>query len=208
MERLVAEDTRDYLALEDFDAFRNLTALLPDSVGSLLSVQSLRQDVGKAHATVTRWIQTLEILYFCFLVRPFAKRLTRSIRAASKLYLYDTLRIPVQNRPKRLENLTALHLLKACHYWTETAQGEFELYFLRDKEGREVDFCITSDGSPWMLVECKSADLQPSKHLLAYTARLKPTYAIQLVERPGYDRSYPDSGARVLDYEKFLSGLI
>jgi len=49
------------------------------------------------------------------------------------MYLLDLLRIPAEMREKRLENITALHLYKACQYWTDTARGEYELRFVRDK---------------------------------------------------------------------------
>ena len=38
-----------------------------------------------------------------------------------------------------------------CQYFTDTAQGEFDLHFVRDKEGREVDFLVVRDGKPWWL---------------------------------------------------------
>ncbi len=44
------------------------------------------------------------------------------------MYLFDLLQ--VESPPARRENLVALHLLKACHYPTDTAQGSFDLRFL------------------------------------------------------------------------------
>ena len=36
--------------------------------------------------------------------------------------------------------------------------GEFELFYIRDKQKREVDFLMTKDHEPWMLVEAKSGE--------------------------------------------------
>jgi predicted AAA+ superfamily ATPase len=110
--------------------------------------------------------------------------------------------------PARLENLTALHLLKACHYWTDTAEGDFELYFVRDKEGREIDFLVVRDGRPFWLVECKSGDTKPSPALLHFGPMLGGPRAFQLVTKPGYDRVYAQTGIRVLDHERFFAGLV
>jgi predicted AAA+ superfamily ATPase len=208
LERLVAEDVRDLRAVGDLAGLRMLTDLLPERVGSLLSINALREDIGVAHMTAQAWLQTLEALYHCFFVRPYAERITRAIRSAPKLYLFDLLQIGADRRPARLENVTALHLLKACDYWTDLAQGEFELRFVRDKEQREVDFLVLRDKRPWMLVECQSNDIQPSVALGHFQQVLRVPAAYQLVVRPGYDRAYPAAALRVLDYERFFAGLV
>jgi len=208
LDRVILEDTRDFLNISDLQAFRNLVLLLPERVGSLLSVNALREDIGKAYGTVRSWLQVLDILYYCFTIKPYAKRLKRAIRSEPKFYLYDILQIPETMVAKRLENLTALHLLKVCNYWTDNAQGEFELYFLRNKDGREVDFLIVRDNLPWMLVECKSVDKEPAKDLIHYKNLLKPSWAIQLVTAKSYDKYYTGHGIRIVDYETFFAGLL
>jgi len=74
LERLVQEDTRDLLMVSDLNAFRNLIELLPERVGSPLSINSLKEDVGKAYATVRSWYHVLEALYYCFSIKPYHKK--------------------------------------------------------------------------------------------------------------------------------------
>jgi predicted AAA+ superfamily ATPase len=209
LERLLQEDVRDLRAVSDLSGLRVLADLLPERVGSLLSVHALQQDVGAAYATVRAWLQVFEALYHCFTVRPYTKRITRSLRQAPKLYLFDVLGIPKQRLAARLENLVALHLRKACDYWTDTAQGVFELHYVRDKEGHEVDFLVLRDRKPWMLVECKSSDVDPSPALERFAPALGlRDHVYQLVDKPRYDRLYAQSGIRVMHYEAFLAGLV
>lgn len=208
IDRLVLEDSRDFLNISDLNAFRVLIDLLPERVGSLLSVNSLREDVGKAYATVRSWLGVLDALYHTFTIRPYATRLSRALRAGPKLYLFDTLAIPPALASKRLENQVALHLLKACTYWTDTAQGSFDLRFIRTKERREVDFLVLRDRKPWMLVECKTGETEPVKDLIGYTQILKPTHSVQLVSNESVNRRYAEYGITVQGYEKFLSGLV
>jgi len=208
LERLIAEDVRDLRAVSDLSGLRVLAELLPERVGSLLSINALREDVGVAHVTVQGWLRVFESLYHCFFVRPYAQRVARAIRAAPKLYLFDVLQIPIANRAARLENVTALHLLKACDYWTDLAHGEFELRFVRDKEQREADFLVLRDKKPWILVECKSNDVEPAPSLAYFQKALGVKRAYQLVTRPKYDRLYAASGLRVLSYERFAAGLV
>ncbi len=205
-ERLLQEDIRDLRNIHDLQALRVLMDLLPERVGSLLSINSLREDVGVAYATVRDWVALLHDLYVVFTVRPYARRIARAIRAEPKLYLYDILSL--ESGAARRENLTALHLLKACHFWTESAAGDFELCFIRTKEKAEVDFVVLKDRKPWLLVECKSGDLHPTTVLCKYAGSLKTPHNYQLVDKPGYRREYPEWSVVVIDYERFLSGLL
>ncbi|MBI4231479.1 MAG: ATP-binding protein [Planctomycetes bacterium] len=207
VDRLVREDVRDLRAVSDLAALRVLTDLLSVRSAGLLSVNSLREEIGLAHGTVNAWILALEALYHCFLVRPYAARTARALRSQPKLYLYDILRIPKEAEGARRETLSALHLLKACHLWTDTAIGEFQLRFVRDKEKREVDFLVLRDRRPWLLVECKSGEMEPAPNLRRFTRALRPAHSVQLVSRPGTDRPYPALGIRVVDYERFFSSL-
>jgi len=205
-ERLVFEDVRDLRQVRDLQALRVLTDLLPDRVGSLLSINSLREDVGVAYATVRDWVHMLEALYHCFLIRPFAGDLKRTLKADPKLYLYDVL--PLKSNGARRENLAALHLLKACHYWTDLARGEFELRFFRTRDGKEVDFVVTRDEQPWLMVECKSDETRPSRNLVRYAEQLGCPHRLQLVDRRGYHRRFASSQVRVIDYERFFQGTV
>jgi len=158
---------------------------------------------------VRSWLQVLDALYFSFTIRPYAGKLARTLKAEPKLYLFDILRIPVEDLGRRLENLTALHLLKACQFWTDTAQGDFDLRFVRTRDAWEVDFLVLKDGRPWMLVECKTGDREPSKQLYRFGDILRPKYRLQLVHgEKSYRRDYPALGITVLDYETCFSGLL
>lgn len=59
-----------------------------------------------------------------------------------------------------------------------------------------------------MLIECKLGNREPHKNLIYYTQKLKPKFAFQLVNIKDYDRYYANYNIRVINYEKFLSGLI
>ncbi len=207
LERLVHEDTRDLLNISDLRAFNLLAELLPDKVGSQFSLNSMREDLSKAYATVVSWYQVLEALYFCFTIKPYYKKINRAIRAEPKVYLFDLLRIPASQVSKRLENLTALHLLKACNLWTDTAQGEFTLHYVRDKNRREVDFLVVRNNHPWLLIECKSGQKEPATALQYYSKLLNPTHRIQLVTDKNYDKYFPSFNTRVLSYEMFFAQL-
>jgi hypothetical protein len=88
-------------------------------------------------------------------------------RYSAKLYLWDWSLVTAEGGA-RFENLVASHLLKGVHWWTDRGLGNFGLYFLRDKLGREVDFLVTKDNTPWFLVEAKSGGAKDLNPALAY----------------------------------------
>ena len=88
----------------------------------------------------------------------------------------------------------ASHLLKSVHWWNDTGKGNFELYFVRDKEKREVDFLITKEKKPWLLVECKENDTEVSPNLAYFSALLKPQRTLQIVREPGIHRKFDAAG--------------
>ena len=207
LDRILNEDVRDLRNVADGQALRVMAELLPERVGSLLSLNAIREDVSVAFGTAKAWLEVLESLYHSFTIRPYAARTARALRAEPKLYLYDVLQIPRDARGARLENTTALHLLKACHYWTDVAEGDFELRFLRDKEKREVDFVVLRDRRPWMLVECKSNETAPAPALLHWSKFFPKVPAFQLTTTK-MDRVFAASGVRVIDYESFLAAFV
>ena len=122
----------------------------------------------------------LESFYFCYSIKPWHKNIRRAIRKMPKIYLWDW---SIITNPGRLnENFIASHLLKAVHYWTDSGWGNYDLYYLRDKEKREVDFLIVKNKKPWILVEVKkSIQNSISKNLYYYQNQLNVADAFQVV---------------------------
>ncbi len=182
-EKIVREDLRDISRLPELSQIEMLTSLLPSKVGNLLSIQSLREDLEVAHDTVSRWLKYLNELYYFFEIKPWTKSIPRSLKKDGKIYLYDWTEI--ENDGAKFENLVACHLLKACHYWTDTGEGEFDLYYLRNKEKQEIDFLIIKNKKPWLALEAKLSDSKIN-HKVAdkFLGHLKCPY-VQIVFEEG-----------------------
>lgn len=141
--------------------------------------------------SVNRWMNYLKELYYLFEIKPYSKRIARSLRREGKIYLWDFAAVP--NRAARFENLVASHLLKACHYWTDTGEGDFELFFLRDKEKHEIDFLIVRDGVPWLPVEVKLSEAEPSPNWTKFAPLLPCKRGLQIVAQPHWTvHRHPD----------------
>ncbi|MDQ7780763.1 MAG: ATP-binding protein, partial [Planctomycetota bacterium] len=182
---VIREDLRDLSRLPELARIEMMTALLPERVGSLFSLASVGRDVEASIPTVKRWIAYLKELYYLFEVKPYVRSIPRSLRREGKVYLWDY--AGVGNETARFENLVGSHLLKACHYWTDTGEGEFNLFYLRDKDGREIDFLITRDGLPWLPVEVKRSDEKPAENWKRFTGLLPCNKALQLLLKPHWN---------------------
>ena len=91
---------------------------------------------------------------------------------------------------RNLHFQVATSLLKRLHFLEDRDGYRYELRYIRDKEGREVDFAIIKEGELEELVEVKFSDENISRSLLYYTKRLNPKKATQIVakiKRP-YDK--------------------
>jgi uncharacterized protein len=162
-EVLFREDLRDLTRIQEAGQVEVLGQLLADRAGGLINYSNLALQVNASVDSVRRWTAALEALYYCFAIRPWDRNIPKSLRKQPKIYLWDWSQIAETGA--RNENFIAAHLLKAVHWWTDIGLGTYDLYYLRDKAKREVDFLITADGSPWMLVEVQSSldrDLSPS----------------------------------------------
>lgn len=204
LDRMVREDILDVQAIRDIGNMKLLSDILPSKVGSLLSLNTIREDLGVSFRAVAHWMDILEAFYYHFRIYPFSAKKIRSLRKEPKLYLWDW--SEVEDEAARFENLIASHLLKLVHFITDYEGYKSELYFLRDVDKREVDFLVAIGGKPWFAVEVKLNDTSLSPHLLYFKERLSVPYVYQVVKTAAVDRI--EKGARILSAGKFLSGLL
>jgi uncharacterized protein len=204
IDRMFREDILDVQAIRDIGNMKLLGDILPSKVGSLLSLNTIRQDLGVSFRAVAHWMDILEAFYYHFRIYPFSAKKIRSLRKEPKLYLWDW--SEVEDESARFENLIASHLLKLVHFITDYEGYKSELYFLRDVDKREVDFLVTTGGKPWFAVEVKLNDTSLSPHLLYFKERLSIPYVYQVVKKTAIDRIEKET--RIISAGKFLSGLI
>ena len=189
LEKVVRQDLRDLTHIQEVGHVEALMSLLPERVGAPLSTASLREDLEISFDTVKRWMKYLEELYYIFSIRPYTKSIVRTLKKEPKIYLFDWTEI--ENPGFRFENMVASHLLKACQFWEDTGEGQFQLSYLRDKEKNEVDFVVVRNKKPWFTVECKLSDTSLSTEYQRFQKQLRVPH-LQLVHREGVWRKVDD----------------
>ena len=157
-----------------------------------------------SHRAVTHWMDVLEPMYHVFRVRPFAGPRSRLLEKMPKAYLWDSSLVPA--RAARFENLVASHLLKLCHFLEDPEGHPTELRYLRDREGREVDFLVMVGRKPWFAVEAKLSETRVDPSLVFFKDRLGVPWAYQVTLEGA--RDVVQDGVRVVPASRFLGGLV
>lgn len=200
---LLSTDIFEIDKIYNAKAMQLIFNLLRTRVGSPLSYQSLAEDVAVSPTTIKKYVQILEALFIVFIVPPYSKNIARSLLKEPKVYFFDT-GLVQGDKGARFENFVAVSLLKHVYGKVDTKAEDYGLYYLRTKEGQEVDFALVLQDNIETMIEAKLSERTPSKPLIRFHEKYNIP-AIQLVKSLRND--YQDQGIRILKAEKFLSQL-
>lgn len=200
-DRIIKEDVRDLEKIQHINLLGLFVDALRERVGGLVTLSNIAGDLQLSSNTMRNWLALVERMYLAFTVYPFTKNIPRAIQKPAKVYFYDNADV-LSGEGAKLENLVATHLLKRLHFIEDYHGYRCSLHYIRDKEGREVDFATVIDGKLVDLIEVKTSDSDLSRSLLYYATKLKPVQAIQLVG--DLQRPYDKNGIRVMSPVDFF----
>jgi len=195
-DRVLREDIRDLESIRNIQLLGMFLDALRHRVGGKVVLSNMAGDLQISPKTAKSWLEVLERMYLVFTVLPFTKSLSRAVLKPPKVFFFDNADV-LGDEGARFENLVATSLLKRLNYLEDRDGYRYELRYIRDKEGREVDFAIIKEGDLEELIEVKYSDESISKSLLYYTSRLNPKRATQLVAT--LKRSFDKGGIKVTD---------
>ena len=195
-DRVLREDVRDLESIRNIQLLGMFLDALRHRVGGKVVLSNMAGDLQISPKTAKSWLEVLERMYLVFTVLPFTKSLSRAVLKPPKVYFFDNADV-LGDEGARFENLVATSLLKRLNYLEDRDGYRYELRYIRDKEGREVDFAIIKEGDLEELIEVKYSDESISKSLLYYTSRLNPKRATQLVAT--LKRPFDKAGIKVTD---------
>ena len=87
--QIIRDDIRDEFAVRQVDRMEALYFLLSESVGSPFSSSNHARTLNISHKTVSSWLTVFERFFLVFRIRPFTKRISRSLMKEPKVYFYD-----------------------------------------------------------------------------------------------------------------------
>lgn len=180
LDRVLKDDIRDLEQLHNIQALSLFLDALRERVGSQIVLSNISEDLQISQKTLKRWLLILENMYILFIVRPYTKNISRAIQKPPKVYFFDNGDVK-SDEDSRFKNLVATHLIKRNHFLEDFTGDHFELKYIRDKEGREIDFVVLHENQIEMLVETKLSGQTIHRPLQYYSEKLKPKKALQIV---------------------------
>lgn len=178
IKKITNEDLRDLEKIQEISLVERLIAEIPSLVGSQLSYQGLSNIIEVDIKTIQKWIGIFDNLYLTFRISPYIIKKLKVVKKTHRIYLWDW--GGLENEGAKFENLVASQLLKYCHFIEDTEGDELELKYVRDVEGREVDFVVLKNNKPFFAVECKTGERAPSPHLHYFKERSNIPYFYQV----------------------------
>jgi len=154
---------------------------------------------------VKRWLTILENMYVLFKVPPFHKNIARAIQKAPKFYFYDTGQV-MGGQGIKLENAVACAIQKELHFREDCMGEEKKLYYVKNKDGKEIDFCIAKDGTPSLLVEVKWNGSNLSPNFEIFKKFFPEIKMVQISKKLNREKTFPN-GAEIRLASKWLSEL-
>ncbi len=145
----IERDLRQLSEIKNLDLFQRFLEICAGRCGQLLNFSNIASELGLSYKTIQEWISILQASYIIFLLPYYAAdNIKKQMVKSSKLYFYDTglaaylLDIyefeHIINHPLRgalFENFVVAEALK----YRFNRGLEPNLYFYRDKSGKEID---------------------------------------------------------------------
>ena len=123
--------------------------------GQQLNVHAIASDVGIADDTASRWLEVLEKSDIIFYLRPYSNNLLKRTVKIPKMYFFDTGLVAYLTRyssPDILANgsingaILENYIVSEIRKTYLNAGMECYLHYYRDKDTKEIDLIIESDG--------------------------------------------------------------
>ncbi len=157
-------DMKQILNVTNLRDFRRLLSLMAIRVGQLVNFSELAKEIGVAVNTIKAWVNALEVSGLIVLLPPYYNNLGKRLIKAPKLYFCDNGLVAALLNISSLEKLNnSLYIggiwenFVFTEYLKEGYRAGRDIFYLRDKNGVEIDFVIEK-GDEVILVEAKNSE--------------------------------------------------
>jgi predicted AAA+ superfamily ATPase len=179
-ETVIRSDLKELSNLQFIEKAIDIIYLLTGKIGSPLSIESIAQDTELNFRTVKRYIDYLNINYLVFYIPTFTGNLKRLNKKMKKLFFYNYSLL--QDEAARFENYVALELKVRTDLWNLLTKDKYDIFFIRNREGKETDFLIVKNSKPFFLCEVKLKDTHIETHHRYFAEKLGNIPFVQIVK--------------------------
>jgi len=166
LQTYIQRDIGDMLSRVDSLRFEDFIRAAACRAGQMLNVHDIALDVGITDDTAKRWLSLLEKSGVIFYLRPFSNNLLKRTVKTPKMYFSDTGLVAYLTKYSTpeilmngaingaiLENYVASEIVKSY----ANCGLDCVIHYYRDKDGKEIDLVIESDGELHPIEVKKSA---------------------------------------------------
>ena len=151
-----ARDIQELFNVRNRSGFLKLMQLLLRSSSNLIEYTGLSKMSGLTRPTVNSYHEAMRIANMVYVLPPFHGGGRREIVQRPKNYCFDTGFVCFVNGWNEIrENDRGLLWEHLVLDMLRTKFKDFQIYYWRDKSGREIDFVIKQSGNDVDIIECK-----------------------------------------------------
>ena len=167
IESYINRDVADLLPGIDRLQFADFIRAAACRAGQMLNIHDIAADIGVSDDTAKRWLRVLEKSEVILYLRPYSNNLLKRTVKTPKLYFFDTGLVAYLTRYSSpeilmngaingaiLENYVIAEIRKTYH----NSAKDCLMHYYRDRDAREIDLVIESDGLLHPLEIKKSAN--------------------------------------------------
>ena len=140
-------DVRDLINVHDLDRFESFLRIAESRSGAILDQQSMANECGLSHSTVTRWLGILDACFLTLRLPPSDLRFGRRVVRGPKLHFLESDCFESRAVSEIYRNSRHAGLIPDLTYW-------------RDSNGFEIPLIVQTEAEPPMPV-CIVAEPNP-----------------------------------------------
>lgn len=164
IDALVQRDVRDIANIDKLDQLPRLLKALAQTAGQLCNYSQLGGQVGLDHKTASKYVAVFEQMYLMQRMNAWAGNRLSGLLKTPKLQFVDSglLGALVEFSDPMRQRMLFGHLLESFIYaelrkQMSWAEGDYELFYFRDKNQNEVDFVVENASGEIIGLEVKAA---------------------------------------------------
>lgn len=154
LQTYLQRDVKDLAQVGNEAAFLRFLKACAARTGQLLNFSDLARDADVSVNTAKNWLSILQASLQVYLLQPYHSNLTKRLVKRPKLYFLDTglcAYLTEWTSPETLEVGAMSGAILETFVFTEILKSWWhrgqvpQLYYYRDKDGREIDFLFLQD---------------------------------------------------------------
>jgi len=170
LQTYLQRDVRDLTQVGNEGAFIRFVKACAARTGQLLNLSDLARDADIAVNTAKNWLSILQASFQITLLPPYHTNLTKRLAKMPKLYFLDTgmcAYLAEWSSPETLEAGAMSGAILETYVFAEVLKSWWnrgkqpQLYYYRDKDGKEIDLLLVQDRTMYPIEIKKSASPRP-----------------------------------------------